>query len=763
MRSQRRAFPTTLRRLTVLASLAIAIALAVGVPSAADAQAPTVSFTSPASGATISGTLSTANCEAVASSNTTRVVFWVNNLQITNDYSAPWNCSFDSTQLSDGPYTLRAVAFNDTAGLSTTAQLPITINNSTPPPPPPSGAPTVSFRSPINGATVSGTLSGANCEATASATTTRVVFWIDATQLNVDAGAPWNCTFDTATVADGGHTLKAVAYDDATGLSGTAQIALNVANSTGPPTTGGVAVPTFHSLGLYWAPPSDPGSAGCTVRYRASSESVWRDGLAMWYDARNNECRGSLVLLSPGTTYVVQMGMPGQAPSVELTQATWSEQFPIAEVHTLAAGTLTEPLVISQGGTANGYILYQAAPGGTTIDVANGRDNNVTISAPYVIVRGLTLKGAGRDAIDLIDGAHDVVIESNDISGWGRLNYTNSKGWQIGVDMDSGVRGHCAGASIPLERVIIQRNRIHDPRYGANSWSWGHPAGPQGITFSFCGGNHVIRYNEIYSSDQQHYFNDGIGGEDNFTATGFPNYDTDIYGNRISQAWDDAIEAEGGDRNVRIWGNYLDQTATGIASTVNHEGPLYIFRNVYNRSRTRSESTLDNDDRNGFAKSGDVGAFGGGRRYVFHNTLLQATDSSATYPLGAGGGLYGTGDTEPMTNTVSRNNILHVWKDWWSVFSNTGSGVDADYDLYNGPLTSNLAVSEPNGIHGTPTYADGNGWVSEAGGMYQLAPSSPGYDRGVRLPNFNDDYLGAAPDIGAHEAGSPAMKFGVNQ
>src|SRR3954469_21799115 len=102
------------------------------------------------------------------------------------------------------------------------------------------------------------------------------------------------------------------------------------------------------------------------------------------------------------------------------------------------------------------------------------------ISAPYVIVRGLTLKGAQRDAIDLVAGAHDVVIEDNDISGWGRFSYPNSAGWQIGVDSETGVR--CRNV-LSVERIVIQRNSIHDPRYGANSWSWGHPGGPQGTTF----------------------------------------------------------------------------------------------------------------------------------------------------------------------------------------------------------------------------------------------------------------------------------------
>jgi len=45
--------------------------------------------------------------------------------------------------------------------------------------------------------------------------------------------------------------------------------------------------------------------------------------------------------------------------------------------------------------------------------------------------------------------------------------------------------------------------------------------------------------------------------------------------------------------------------------------------------------------------------------------------------------------------------------------------------------------------------------------MYQLAPTSRGYDTAVRLPNFNDSFTGAGPDVGAHEAGMPAMRFGV--
>lgn len=526
-----------------------------------------------------------------------------------------------------------------------------------------------------------------------------------------------------------------------------------VAPTPALPSTNTKAVSTFESIGLYWTPPANPGAAGCLVRYQKSGDTAWKDGLPMWYDARNNECRGSLVQLTPGTSYVVQFSMPGKAPVAQLTSRTWSENFPIAKTVTVSNRTTT--LNITEGGTAAGYVLYTPAAGSqATIDVANGSLYNVSISVPYVIVRGLTLKGAQRDAIRLLDGAHDVVIENNDMSGWGRFRTSSVEG-DLGVDYDSGVHAYCS--NMLMERIIVQRNKMHDPRYTSNSWTLGHPAGPQGISLQLCGGNHVFRYNEIYGGTSGHYFNDGIGGGSNFSTAGFPNYDSDIYGNIIQNTWDDAIEAEGGDRNVRVWGNYMNQVNTGVSTTVAAVGPIYIFRNVLNRSRQYKGNTVDNDVRNIFAKAGDQSStIGGGRRYIFHNTTLQATQSGFIYPLGSGGGIGNAG--LPITNTVTRNNIFHFWKPSGAVLYGPGSNNDFGYDLYSGPLGG---ATETNGIPGTPIYQAGNGWTSEAGGMYQLAPSSPGYDRGARVPNFNDGFVGAGPDIGAHEAGTPAMVFGV--
>ena len=503
------------------------------------------------------------------------------------------------------------------------------------------------------------------------------------------------------------------------------------------------AVTTYESAGLYWANPVGATAlTGCEVKYRKSVDSAWSQGLPMWLDLRNGECRGSLVQLAPGTDYQVQLNLPGQPVARTLSFKTWSNQKPVAKTIMVASGGST--LNINEGGSATGYVVYQGAPG-AVLDANNAAQFNVNVNASYVIIRGLVLKGAQQDAIRISPTVTDVIIEDNEITGWGRLR---TGAW--GVNLDSGVRAICTTPT--LQRVTIQRNEIHDPRYGANSWSDGHPAGPQGITFSYCGGNHVIRHNEIFGSPG-HYYNDVIGGEDNFSTTGFPNADSDIYGNDLSHAWDDAIESEGGNNNVRIWGNYIDQTGTGIASTVTSVRPLYIFRNVWNRGRILEKSPLDQDDRQAMFKAGSDASLGDGRRYLFHNTMLQATDPSATYTLGGSQGGSGTGATQLLNNTVSRNNIYHVWRTW-TAFYDVGINNDFANDMYNGGTGATLV----NGIHATPVYAPGNGWQSESRGMYQLAAGTPGFDQGVRIPNFNDAYLGAAPDVGAAEAGAGPMK-----
>ncbi|MHC4191119.1 MAG: hypothetical protein ACYSUB_15810, partial [Planctomycetota bacterium] len=239
----------------------------------------------------------------------------------------------------------------------------------------------------------------------------------------------------------------------------------------------------------------------------------------------------------------------------------------------------------------------------------------------------------------------------------------------------------------------------------------------------------------------------------------FPNRDSDIYGNYIANCWDDGIEAEDDNCNVRIWGNFIEWTFVKIAVAPTTVGPVYIWRNVAGVGRKDDIQPWNEVGRGAFLKTKDNN--GGGKIYVFHNTLLQPEPPPGVdYPLGCGRGL---GWGSPMLNTMSRNNILHICNPGYPSIKDCSGGVtyhdplgDYDYDLYNGNIDA-APGAERHGIHDVPIYDPTNGE-----GEFALDSSSPGYNAGVVIPNFNDNYNGAAPDIGAYEAGSPPMEFGVN-
>jgi len=567
----------------------------------------------------------------------------------------------------------------------------------------------------------------------------------------VSAGRGWDAVLEARL-----RGYRTVSLSHAYRDLGSAYAFLRLAGRDGPR-----AVPTFECLGLYWSPPEGTAQATCAVRFRPAGAKEWREGLPLWLDARVGEYRGSLVGLSPGTSYEVRLALMGKRVSATLGVTTWDEAFPVAATVTVAAGVWHDRLHLTRPGTATGYVLVCAPPGGATIDVDGKDDYCVSVEASYVIVRGFVLKGARRAVIRLDEGVHDVVIEECDLSKWGRIAADG-----FGTEHDAGIYG----SHPDVARIVIQRNRIHDPNANANDWSQKrtlthesyHPVGPQAVVFYDNLGNHVIRYNEVYS-DERHRWNDGMGGAENFSVRGFPGADSDVYGNVVMNVCDDALEIEGSGRNIRVWGNFVDMTYTGIASAACSLGPLYIFRNVMNRSREFSFKNTDKDGRGWFGKLGNLGRYADGRRCFFHNTLLQPVAAGKKDPLGAWGGPSPCGGEETMSNTVSLDNIWHTCRPGkYFCEDETRSPSNVfDYDLYNGRFKL-YAGAEPHGIHGEPAYLPGNGDEAGASGRYELAPGSPGFDAGVWIPNFDDGFTGAAPDMGAQESGTPPLEFGVN-
>ncbi len=532
------------------------------------------------------------------------------------------------------------------------------------------------------------------------------------------------------------------------------------------------AVPTFESIGIYWPLDGAAEQGGdCPIAFRAKGEEAWRDGLPLWYDRNAGECRGSLVNLQPDTSYELRLARAG-GPAETLEARTWSEAFPVGRTVTLPELS-GDTLRITQSGTPEGYVLYAPAPGkSATIDVGKKRDFNVVIDARYVILRGVTLKGARHSGVLLgpvadknSSDVSDIVIEDSDISAWGTDDpRCQGKPAAHGTNLQAAIYAF----SDRLQRVVIQRNKLHHPSTTANSWSERncgdkgskHPEGPQGITIRNSLGNLVIRYNEIWS-DERHAFNDGMGEPANFTMAGFPRRDSDIYRNLVANAWDDGIEAEGADANVRIWGNYIDRVLIPIALAPVSMGPVYVWRNVSNVSRAGpGKKHGGNFIKFRLYKDKKTGAVSAGRVYLFNNTAFVPSQGTAV------SGFITAFKGHPLTNVVSLNNIMGVEnaRRNYSVKDSDGTDNLFDYDLMPGrtAFSNRPQPQEAHGIKANPKFAPGAGLDPRSlTGAFALMPSSPGYDQGAIIPNFADRFTGAAPDIGAHEAGAPPMAFGV--
>lgn len=534
-----------------------------------------------------------------------------------------------------------------------------------------------------------------------------------------------------------------------------AQEAAGIADGSAPAITSKVAataVPTFHCLGVYWSPENGQAGKKVLVTFRAAGEKTWHDGLPMRYNPVDTpECkgdyRGSIVNLKPGTAYEIALALEGTDVRTALSASTWSEQFPIGSTAKAQGGG--ETLEVKESGTPDGYVLYDGT--GVVIDGQNAIDLGISVDASYVILRGFTIRNVKQHGIR-VNGGHHIVIEDCDVSKWG-----SEEEQGFGFEMQA-----CVYTKNPdVHAMVIQRNRFHHPSWDSNSWAEDHfkgrdsrhPDGPQTIVFWESAGNNVIRYNECWS-DADHYFNDVIGGAKNGGYRGFPGADSDIYGNYLANSWDEGIEAEGGNQNVRIWNNYIENTMMVIGNAATSIGPLYVWRNVSARSHTPPGSSWDLTHGN-FLKMGfaDGEKWMTGHMYVFNNTLLQ--------PDGEGANGLG-GESRMIKHCVTRNNILHVRsRDTHSISTDKRGSTDNDFD-YDLLSARYPADHETHGVKGTPRYASAARLSFDTkSGDFQLAPGSLGIDKGEVIPNFCDVFSGAAPDMGAHEAGAPPMVFGV--
>lgn len=211
------------------------------VSNCLDTQLPTIAVSSPANGATLSGT---ATLAAAATDNGTlqRVEFLVDGSVVGTDLNSPYSISWNTTLVPGGSHTISAKATDGCGNSKTSAIVSVTVNNA-----PPNVPPQVVIDSPTqNQVFTSGSLNAYGW-ATDSGGVPNLEFrvdgvlraqsWTRGPRLDVCNAVPvgdpncpnvgWGTTFDLNGLSLGYHTIAVKAFDPQ-GLSSTASRSIKI-------------------------------------------------------------------------------------------------------------------------------------------------------------------------------------------------------------------------------------------------------------------------------------------------------------------------------------------------------------------------------------------------------------------------------------------------------------------------------------------------------------------------------------------------------
>jgi len=473
------------------------------------------------------------------------------------------------------------------------------------------------------------------------------------------------------------------------------------------------AVPLFNACSVYY---TSPRLDALQMRFRRQG-GQWQRAFPPVYFAEDNMYRGSIVHLEEGTTYELELAR-GEGEVLARTDfTTWSSAVPIARTVVLDESSFKGRLTISEAGTPDGWIRYTARAG---FVLRNDRQSALIElrKAKYVILEGLTLRGGQKDAI-VVEKCDHVRIINCDIAGWGRIGtqrfdldgkfYMPDGGY---INWDTGIRiSRSIGA-------VVERCYIHDPVSTANSWYCSHPAGPQAVGMDKPQST-VLRYNDFVGSDL-HRWNDAVEGAGNFDLDGGFNRDADIYGEFHCFANDDAIELDGGQTNVRCFGNKFEGCLCGVSIQGCMSSPSYVFRNLLVNM---------GDERGIGGQTIKTSSYANGRSatsFIFNNTCYGDSGDLAI---------------PPNLRIIAMNNIF---AGRGAVRGRAGSpGSECDYNL----LSTADTVPEAHGLLAAPDFTD------PAAGLWEPLATSKAIGNGTPLDNFTPA-TGGKVDMGAIPAGS---------
>ena len=383
--------------------------------------------------------------------------------------------------------------------------------------------------------------------------------------------------------------------------------------------------PLINSIGIVIYGQDETSTA--TVRFRADDEMRWQKGLNLSWEPVYGSFAGSIVYLNADTTYHIEVQITdqnGEQQEHVFQTKTKPNSPPIdpEKVYYLSdiySGGQLDLEALNISGSADGYA--KIIGDGQVIEASSDDLAAVNIGAQsYVMLENLTIKGGQRYGI-FAKKAHHIWIKGCNVSEFGReavdirdgLAYasptTNSP-----INYDSGIYLERSGIA------VIEECEVHSPNLGANSWQVGHPKGANALQVwayhdsDAYRGEFIVRNNRFYGAPN-HRFNDVIEGRKNFERRGGFVRNSAIYNNYLAYANDDLIEIDGGQQNVLVYGNEMEQGYAGISIAPNMLGPSYIFHNqIHNLGDEAGKEWTA-------IKAGGLISKPAGRTFIFENVL----------------------------------------------------------------------------------------------------------------------------------------------
>lgn len=450
---------------------------------------------------------------------------------------------------------------------------------------------------------------------------------------------------------------------------------------------------------------------------------------------------------------------------------------------------------LTKDGTADRPIVIKAAGDGEVVFDGDGNYVlfNVT-AADHTYFEGITFRNTA------------IAIEAGrkDIAGSTGLTVKHSRFEDVGIGIHTDYSG--SKNYYIADNVMIGR---HDPTTLVH---WGTPTPGMDreeyirksntlsqYAVKVYGSGHVVAHNRIEN------FHDGIDHATYGHPDGYPDtvrermpVANDFYNNDISNVHDNCIEADGAMHNVRVLRNRCTNSASqGFSLQPFLGGPAYFIRNTLYHSPTTSAIKLSGNPSGGVfyhnTFTAGISAGAGSNMHFRNNLVLVQVPGAPALNLDTYDG-YSTSDYNGYapSDGAKANFRWTAPADGGPVWTHGQAGEVREFRTsenvraaaQRGARTVPVrpsrehqlldAFSRATGLERNSRLVDWSLFVrvprpdpqaptkiySPASIDFSLRDGASAIDAGIVLPNVNDGFVGAAPDLGALEAGQPAPHYG---